>query len=114
MAPNLYTTRDLATATMLLSRKAVEALVAEARADGRVYHNDPNYDPRAQLGKLDMFDVFQVGVEDGVYLSEDYWVCRRLVALGFPVHVTDAVAVTHYGTHGFRLPERGIDGSKSA
>lgn len=106
VAPNLYVTREIGTAVLLLSRKAVEALVTDARNDGRVYRNNPNYDPRAELGQSEMFDVFQVGVADGEYLSEDYWVCRRLAALGFPVHATDAVAITHYGTHGFRLPAR--------
>lgn len=104
VAANLYITRELGTAIILLSRKAVKALVEDARADGRIYYNDPGYDPKARLGNLEMFDVFQVGVEDGVYLSEDYWMCRRLTALGFPVHVSDAIPVTHYGTHGFRLP----------
>jgi len=104
VAPDLFTTTELATATMLLSRKAVEALVEDAKGAGRVYRNSANYDPKARLGNSGMFDVFQVGVEDGEYLSEDYWVCRRLAVLGFPVHVTNAIPITHYGTHGFRMP----------
>lgn len=104
--PHLFTTRYLATAVMLLSRDAAVALVEDARDAGRVYRNEHGYDSRESIGDMDMFDVFRVGVVDGIYLSEDYWASQELIRLGFDVHITDAVQVTHYGTHGFRLPIR--------
>lgn len=101
MAPNPHSTGDLATATMLMTRRAVETLAEDARQQGHGHRNNPHCDPKALLGELGMFDVFQVGVENGACLSEDYWVCRPLLALGIPIHVTDAVSVSHYGSHGF-------------
>lgn len=104
VAPHLYTTRYLATAVMLLSRDAVVALVEEAKQAGRIYRNETSYDTRESIGGIDMYDIFQVGVVDGIYLSEDYWVCHTLKSLGYDIHITDSIAITHYGTHGFRLP----------
>lgn len=63
VAKNLYKTRYVSTAALLLSRKAVV---------------------------------------DGEYLSEDFWLCKELVELGYDVHISDAVTVTHHGMHGFR------------
>lgn len=104
VSPHLFTTRDLATAVMLLSKDAVVALVEDAIAAGRVYRNKYGYDTRESIGEMDMYDIFRVGVVDGVYLSEDYWVCRELKRLGFAAHITDSIQITHYGTHGFRIP----------
>jgi hypothetical protein len=106
VAPHLYTTRYLATAVMLLSKEAVVALVEDAIAAGKIYRNHHGYDSKENVDEMEMYDVFQVGVVDGVYLSEDYWLCRELKRLGFDAHITDSIQVTHYGTHGFRIPMR--------
>jgi hypothetical protein len=102
VAEHLYTTKQIGTAVLLLSKSAVIALVEKAIAEGRRYRNWTGYDRNNELPQQDMFDVFRVGVVDGEYLSEDFWVCRELTRLGYPVHVTDAVAVTHHGMHGFQ------------
>ena len=91
----LVKVEHIGTAALLLSRQAVSALVQDAINDGRTY-------ARAATAQGDMdadvhFDVFRVGVDDGVYLSEDFWACRRLRALGFDVCVDPAVVTTHYG-----------------
>jgi hypothetical protein len=85
----------IGSAALLLSRAAGDALVAEARADGRVYQRDAR-----TIGGGDAqlhYDVFQVGVADGLYLSEDFWACRRLRALGFPIYVDPAIVTRHNG-----------------
>lgn len=82
-------------AALLLSRAAVQALVDDAIADGRVYSPAPNLEQA--LGQDRHYDVFRVGVKDGVYLSEDYWVCERLRALGFPVLIDPSIVTTHHG-----------------
>lgn len=102
VADHLYLTQKIGTAVMLLSRAAIVDLVEEARNAGRVYRNWSGYDNSQILNDIEMVDVFQVGVVDGQYLSEDYWVCRRLQELGYGIHVTDAVVITHHGMHGFR------------
>ncbi len=83
------------TAALLLSRAACTALVEDAIAHGRVYRR-----PSTMRGDMDSpvhYDVFRVGVHEGEYLSEDYWVCRRLIDLGFDVLIDPSVITTHQG-----------------
>lgn len=80
------------TAALLLSRTAVDALVDDARASQRVYELSA-----AQGNRTIQYDVFGVGVVDGEYLSEDFWVCHRLRRLGFRIHVDPAVVTRHNG-----------------
>lgn len=86
----------IGTAALLLTRTAVDALVADATADGRVYGRmnalESPHAPRIQ------FDVFRVGCDDGEYLSEDYWVCRELRRLGFAIYVAADCPTVHHGT----------------
>lgn len=102
VANNLYETAEAATGVLLLSRDAVVALVEAAKAEGLAYNNWSGYDNSATLTEMTMYDVFRVGAVDGRYVSEDFWACGKLRELGFTIHVTDAVQVTHYGMHGFR------------
>ncbi|MFO1024669.1 MAG: hypothetical protein U1E70_05745 [Acetobacteraceae bacterium] len=83
------------TAVLLLSRAACAALVEDAITHGRVYERGGflQGDPGAAVH----YDVFQVGVHDGVYLSEDFWACRRLHSLGFDVLIDPTVVTTHHG-----------------
>ncbi len=81
------------TAALLLSRAAADALVAEARAAQRIYE----LSALAQGSGAIQYDVFRVGVVDGEYLSEDFWVCHALRRLGFRVHVDPTVVTRHNG-----------------
>lgn len=89
----------IGTAVLLLSRNAVAALAEDARSAGRVYPASKdamlNDTPREQ------YDVFQVGVKDGVYLSEDFWMCHRLRACGFDIFVDVSVKPSHHGMYTF-------------
>ena len=83
------------TAALLLSRRACGALIDDAIAHGRVYSR-----PGTAQGDLDSlvhYDVFRVGVHAGEYLSEDYWVCRRLLDLGFDVLIDPTAVTAHHG-----------------
>lgn len=92
----LMKVQHVGTAALLLARDAVDALVDDAEAQGRVYARNNNH---AGTEHLDLqYDVFQVGVRDGHYLSEDYWVCQRLVALGFDILIDPSVVTRHHGT----------------
>lgn len=106
IADHLYLTSQIGTAVMLLSRQAAVAVVEKARDEGRSYHNAPEYDRNQRVADLEMYDVFRVGVVDDNYLSEDYWLCKELRELGFPIHVTDGPEITHHGMHGFRQPTK--------
>lgn len=84
----------IGTAALLLSRKAGTALVSDARAHGRVYGPPTSRGtPMAQVH----YDVFQVGVVGGDYLSEDYWVCHRLRQLGHRIYLDPEVITRHQG-----------------
>ena len=84
------------TAVLMLSRRAVDALVDDARRDGRVYDRSSTLAGDAAASVH--YDVFRVGVADGEYLSEDYWACAALRRLGFAVHVDPTIVVRHHGT----------------
>ena len=84
------------TAVLMLSRRAVDALVEDAKADGRVYDRAPTL--AGDAGTRVHYDVFRVGVDDGEYLSEDYWACAALRRLGFAIHVDPTIVVRHHGT----------------
>jgi len=89
----------IGTAVLMLSRKATNALVDDARVHGCVYPPSELTFGQAHLPEL--YDVFRVGVRDGEYLSEDFWVCRRLVELGFTIHADLGIRVKHYGMYDY-------------
>lgn len=89
----------LGTAAMMLSRKAVTALVDDAIDGGRVY--GANALARGIGDSEELYDVFQVGVKESVYLSEDFWVCYRLRELGFKIYVDLSIRTRHHGIKSF-------------
>ncbi len=86
------------TAVLMLSRRAVDARVEDAKADGRVYERMVTL--RGDPGPGIHYDVFRTGVVDGEYLSEDFWVCRTLRRLGFAVYVDPEIVTSHVGMQG--------------
>jgi len=86
----------IGTAAFMLSRRAVTALVQDAVAQGFAYRRASTQrgDDQSQVH----YDVFRVGVIADEYLSEDYWVCRRLWQLGFPVYVDPGIVTEHNGS----------------
>lgn len=86
----------IGTAAFMLSRRAVEALVDEAKNDGRVYERMSTL--QGDPGPPVHYDIFRVGVVDTEYLSEDFWVCRTLRGLGFDIYVDPEIITHHFGT----------------
>jgi len=43
------------------------------------------------------YDVFRVGISNGEYLSEDFWVCKELIQLGYEILVDTSVYTRHNG-----------------
>lgn len=86
----------IGTAVFMLSRHAVTALVDDAKEDGRIYQrmSTQQGDPGAAIH----YDIFRVGVSNGEYLSEDYWVCAALRRLGFDIHIDPTIVTRHHGT----------------
>jgi hypothetical protein len=86
-------------AALLLSRDAVTRLVDAARARGDVYELR-----REDLGTSSpqpQFDVCQVGVRDGEYLSEDFWICQALRDQGLEIYLDSTLQVRHSGPYRF-------------
>lgn len=86
----------IGTAALMLSRRAVTALVDDAIAHGRVYERMKTL--RGDAGPAIHYDVFSVGVHEGEYLSEDYWACKSLRRLGFDICVLPDIVTQHHGT----------------
>ena len=91
----LLVIEHVGTAALLLSRAAADALVAEAKRDQRVYARSAVAGD-AGNGSI-QYDVFRVGVVDGDYLSEDFWICHVLRRLGFLIHVDPTIVTRHNG-----------------
>ncbi len=92
----------LGTACFLLTRKAVAALVEDAIKQDRMYK--PNAHSQGNAGganRPDHYDIFQVGCGEGIYLSEDYWVCQRLRELGFSIYCDTSIHTSHAGMSQF-------------
>lgn len=96
-AGSLWKVDQVGTAVLMLSRRAVDALVDDAIKNDRVYSKYRN-EPDLTSWQPTQFDIFQVGVLNGDYLSEDFWVCTRLRELGFDIHLDPEVITQHYGT----------------
>ncbi|MGB0513796.1 MAG: hypothetical protein ACPGJE_03025 [Wenzhouxiangellaceae bacterium] len=95
-AGTLIQVEHVGTAALLLSRAAVDALVDKARGENRVYRRSRQLRGESARAQ-EHFDVFQVGVIDGQYLSEDYWVCHELRGLGYSIHIDPSVLTHHWG-----------------
>jgi hypothetical protein len=97
MTGRYYSVDKLGTAVIMLSRKACEDLMMLAKSKNWVYgrssvlSNDPDNVPD------EMYDVFKVGVEGGLYLSEDYYLCHYLKMLGYNIYVDRAIRTIHNG-----------------
>lgn len=96
----LVTMDRIGTAVFMLSRKAVDALVAKAVDDGDVYGGNPHTRGDSDEA-IPQYDIFKTGVFDGEYLSEDYYVCRVLSELGLPTYVDTTVQTKHNGMFSF-------------
>jgi len=79
---------------LLLTRRAADALVDEAKAAGRVYESATALDGD-QGARID-YDVFHAGAVDGEYVSGDMRACEALRRLGHAIHVDPAIVVRRH------------------
>ena len=91
----LYITERIGTAALMLSRRAVSALVADAVANGRSY--DRASTTRGDFDAAVHYDVFRVGVRNNEYISEDFYACYTLRQLGFNVYLDPTIVTRHHG-----------------
>jgi hypothetical protein len=93
--PVLQSVTRVGTAVLLLSRAAVNSLVEHAIKENRTY--EINEMLRREGMAITHYDVFRVGISAGEYLSEDFWLCKELVELGYEIHVDTSVYTRHNG-----------------
>ena len=92
----LIKVKKVGTAVFMLSRKAVESLVSISDS----YKSSPLF-TRGYKVYNDIYDIFKVGILDGEYLSEDYWVCNSLIKCGYDVLVDPTIPTKHNGNFEF-------------
>lgn len=92
----LFKVDRVGTAVFMLSRNAVDSLIDDAVKSNLVYGSNPHTRGDG-AADIPMYDVFQVGVFDGEYLSEDYLVCKKLQKLGYNIYVDASVKNRHNG-----------------
>ena len=96
--------KNLGNAAMMLSRKAVTSLIDHAIQNGDVYKktSPETTGERKQAREGQYYDVFKTSIDsDGIYLSEDYHVCRTLQQLGYQIMIDPRVKTRHNGNHVF-------------
>lgn len=76
------------TGALLLSDRAVSALVEHCEAQG-LYADPDDGGPR-------FYDVFQTGLRGDMYYSEDWYLCWLLRELGFEIHVDSSSSCSHF------------------
>jgi len=92
-------------AVLMLSRKAATDIIKVSER----YEDDPRFsrgDSLAQTG----YDVFKIGVVDGKYLPEDYYLCYRLRELGYKIYADFSRIPRHNGMYGFEVNENQVTG----
>lgn len=97
--PNLVEVDRVGTAALLFKKKAIDSLVNDAIKENRVYER--NKLSRGEKIEVPHYDIFRVGVVDGLYLSEDFFVCHELRRLGYNVYVDKTINCRHSGTFTF-------------
>lgn len=90
----------IGTAAFMLSRKAVSALVEDAVSQDRAFIPSQHKGVTKQ-DDVTHYDIFQVGLIKGQYLSEDFWVCHKLRQLGFEIFVDTSIMTRHSGIVAF-------------
>lgn len=80
------------TAVLLFTRKVADDLCNRANT----YDGNPL--TRGEKVSSTHYDVFKVGVVDGKYLSEDYYVCRTLRDLGYKIIIDSSIHTRHSGS----------------
>lgn len=93
---DLIMTDRVGTAVFMLSRNAVNVLIDKAKEDNDVYYPNPHTRGDANPN-VKLYDVFKTGVFNKDYLSEDYYVCKTLMELGFNIYVDPQVRTRHNG-----------------
>lgn len=95
---NVMEVKHLATGFMMIQRATLETLMKAHPATK--YVDDVNFlsEPENEYA----YALFDCGVENGHYYSEDWLFCSRWTALGEHVYADISIDLTHTGQHDYR------------
>lgn len=93
----------IGTAVMLISRELAKSVKNYAIESGQVYYKNKLGREDNNRKSLDgeMYNVFDVVIDDGDYLSEDYYFCKLIRKLGYEVLVDATIPTRHNGNYVF-------------
>jgi hypothetical protein len=83
----LYKAHFASTSALMLSKKAITSLVEYCEKNKEFYFIDKHKEYLFFKSDLDEF---------GRCLSEDYWICKTLRQLGFPIYVDSSIGSIHF------------------
>jgi hypothetical protein len=92
-------------AVLMLSRKAVTDIVGVSEK----YEHDPRFSRGEKLVQTN-YEVFKIGVVNGNYLPEDYYLCYRLRQLGYKIYADYSIIPKHNGMYGFEVNKNQLNG----
>lgn len=87
VSPLLYKTKYVGTGALLMSNRVVEALAEYCWQEGDYYYEDTSPNER--------YNLFKTGTKDGLYLSEDWYLCEVIRSLGFDIYVDSSSNCIH-------------------
>jgi hypothetical protein len=88
--PYLYKAEAAATGCFLMSKKSVNALV-----ESSCYYFGNDESTRK------LYNVFEVGIRNNQYMSEDWDISYKLRDLGFEIYIDSSFPVLHAGIHNY-------------
>lgn len=97
---------DAGTGFMLISREALETMIAAFKedisyvSDSSTVNNDGTIE-RVQVERYALFDT-SIDLETNRYLSEDYTFCRRWQNVGGQVWIDPNIILNHHGSYTYR------------
>ena len=90
LKPYLYKAEAAATGCFLLSKQAVCDLVKNSN---HYFIND--------IDKRKIYNVFEVGIRDNQYMSEDWDISYKLRELGYEIYIDSSFSILHAGVHNY-------------
>jgi hypothetical protein len=88
--PYLYKAEAAATGCFLISKKSVSALV---ESSSYYFVNDES--------TRKLYNVFEVGIRNNQYMSEDWDISYKLRDLGFEIYIDSSFPILHAGIHNY-------------
>lgn len=95
---NLTSVRHIATGFMMIKRKVIEKMF-QAYPSTKYVDDVDFLLPEENTNAYALFDC---GVEDGHYLSEDWLFCNRWTKMGGEIHVDVTINLNHTGPENYR------------